>query len=138
MPALTASRDVPHYIDQEIREFPVEGAKRIYRGAFLGFSADGHAQPLIAIDNRFAGIAFEEVDNLAGADAAKKVRAYTTGDFHLSLAGATRANVRAAVYATDDGTLTLTSTSNTYVGYVVDVPVAGEIILRLDFGRTAP
>jgi hypothetical protein len=138
MAALTASRDVPHYPDQELREYAVEAAKKIYRGGFLGFSADGHAQPLIAIDNKFAGIAYEEVDNLAGADAAKKVRAYTMGDFQHALAGATKANIRAAVYATDDGTLTLTSTSNTYVGFIVDVPVAGEIILRLDVGRTAP
>ena len=136
--ALTANREVPRYVDQEIAEYAVEANAKIYKGAILGLSADGHAQNVVAVDNKFAGIAYEAVDNTGGADAAKKIRAYVAGDFEFPLAGATKANIRAAVYASADDTLTLTSTSNTYVGQIVDVPSAAVIRLRLDFARTAP
>jgi hypothetical protein len=136
--ALSANREIPHYIDQELREYPVEAAKKIFKGALTSFSADGHLQPLVAADNAFGGIAYEASDNTAGSDGDKKCRVYTIGDFEFPLSGATQADVNKAVYASADDTLTLTSASNTYVGYIVGVPASGLVIVRLDFGRTAP
>ncbi len=85
----------------------------------------------------FAGIAYEECDNSAGSDGDESLRCYTQGDFELTLSGATMADVGKPVYASDDATLTLTSTDNTFVGHVVDVPSSGVIILRIEPFQTA-
>ena len=131
MAALTANREVDRYVDQEIREYPVEGGAHIYKGAFVGMSASGHAQGLVAT-NVFLGIACEEVDNTGLADGAKKVRVLSRGDFKEALSGVGQTKVGANVYASDDQTLTLTSTSNSLVGKVAAMPAANEIILRIE------
>ena len=135
--ALTANRDLDHYIDQELRSLRVAADVHIHKGALLGVTAGGYARPLVAGD-LFAGIAYEEMDNTGGPDGDVSVRLYTLGDFGHALSGATVANVGDAVYASDDATLTFTSTNNSFVGHAIDVPVSGEIILRLDTFRTAP
>jgi hypothetical protein len=134
---LSANRDVDHYIDQELRSLQVAAAAHIYKGAMVGLSSGGYAQPLTAGDP-FAGIAYEEMDNTGGADGDKAVRIYTLGDFGHALSGASISNIGSAVYASADDTLTFTSTSNSYVGTAIDVPTSGEIILRLDSFRSAP
>ena len=63
---------------------------------------------------------------------------YMQGDFEHALSGATIADIGKAVYASADDTLTLTSTDNTFVGHVDDVPSAGTIILRIEPFATAP
>ncbi len=135
--ALTANREVDHYIDQELRTLQVAASKHIYKGALVGVTTAGYAQPLTAGD-LFVGIAYEEMDNSSGAAGDVSVRIYTLGDFGHALSGAAIANVGDPVYASDDGTLTFTSASNSYVGHAVDVPAVGEIIVRLDSFRTAP
>ena len=134
--ALTANRDVDHYVDQELRSLRLAAGAHIYKGAFVGLSS-GYARPLAAAD-RFVGIAYEEMDNTGGAAGDKSVRLYTLGDFGHALSGAAVANIGSAVYASADNTLTLTSSGNSYVGFVVDVPATGEIIVRLDSFKTAP
>jgi hypothetical protein len=135
--ALTANREVAHYVDQELRSLQVEASKHIYKGALVGLSAGGYAQPLVAGDF-MVGIAYEEMDNSSGVAGDKSIRLYTLGDFGHALSGASVADIGAAVYASADDTLTLTATANSYVGTVIDVPTSGEVILRLDTFRTAP
>jgi len=135
--ALTANRDVDHYIDQELRSLQVEADVQVYKGALLGLTSGGYVRPLIAGD-LFVGIAYEEMDNSGGAAGDKSVRIYTLGDFGHSLSGADESNIGDAVYASADDTLTFTSTANSYVGYAIDVPTSGEIILRLDTFQSAP
>ena len=135
--ALSANREVDHYVDQELRSFQVAASEHIYKGALVGLSAGGYAQALTAGDP-FVGIAYEEADNSSGANGDVSVRVYTLGDFGHALSGASISNTGDAVYASADDTLTFTSTSNSYVGYVVDVPASGEIILRLDTFKSAP
>ena len=135
--ALNTNREVDHYVDQELRSFPVAADKHVHKGALVGLSSGGYAQPLTAGD-LFLGIAYEEMDNAGGADGDKTVRVYTLGDFGYPLSGAALTNIGDAVYASADDTLTFTSAGNSYVGFVVDVPATGEIILRLDSFRTAP
>lgn len=129
----TANRDVDHYVDQELRTLPVAAAKRIFKGALVGLSAAGYAQPLVAGDS-FVGIAYEEKDNTAGANGALSVRVYTQGDFAHALAGAAIASVGRPVFANADNTLTFDGAGASYVGFVQDVPAAGQIILRIDTG----
>lgn len=128
---LSANRDVDRYVGPEQHNYGVEAAKHIFKGAFVGLSASGHAQPLVA-GNQGLGIAAEESDNSSGADAGTTVDVWTRGDFHHALAGAALTNIGDAVYASADDTLTFTSTSNTLVGTCIGVPASGEIILRLD------
>ena len=134
--ALTANREVDHYVDQELRSLQLATGAHIYKGAFVGLSS-GYARPLAAGD-RFVGIAYEEMDNTGGAAGDKSVRLYTLGDFGHVLSGAAVSNIGSAVYASADNTLTFTASGNSYVGFAVDVPAAGEIILRLDSFKTAP
>lgn len=133
--ALTVNRDVDHYIDQELRAYPVAAAKRIFKGALVGVSSTGHAQPLLAGD-AFTGVAYEEADNSAGAAGAMTVRVYTIGDFGFALTGAAQASLGRPVFASADDTLTFSGHGNTYVGVVKDVPSANAVVLRLDTDRT--
>lgn len=135
--ALTANRDLDHYIDQELRAFPVAAATHVYKGALVGLTTGGYARPLVAGD-AFVGIAYEEKDNAAGANGDETVRVYTLGDFGHALVGATVAQIGDAVYASADDTLTFTATGNSYVGVAIDVPSSGNIILRLDILRPGP
>jgi hypothetical protein len=135
--ALTANRDVDHYIDQELRSLQVAADVHVHKGALLGLASGGYVRPLSAGD-LFVGVAYEEMDNSGGAAGDKSVRIYTLGDFGHALSGASLSNVGDAVYASADDTLTFTSTSNSYVGCAIDVPATGEIILRLDTFRSAP
>ncbi len=135
--ALTANREVDHYIDQELRSFQVVASAHVYKGSIVGITAGGYARPLTAGD-AFVGLAYEESDNSSGANGDVSVRVYTLGDFAHALAGAAIANLGDAVYASADDTLTLTATANSYVGVIVDVPSSGNIVLRIDPFRPAP
>src|SRR5262245_52987380 len=126
---LTANREVDRYVDQELRTVPVKANAKIYKGALVGLTS-GYARGLVAGD-AFVGIAYEEMDNTGGTDGAVSVRVFTLGDFDHALGSASRANNGAAVYASDDATLTLTSSGNSLVGRQVDVPTSGKIVLRL-------
>ncbi len=131
--ALTANREVDHYIDQELRSFQVAASEHIYKGAFVGLSSSGYAQALTAGDP-FVGIAYEEVDNSSGSDGAVSVRVYTVGDFGLSLSGAGASSIGRPVFASADDTLTFAGAGNSYLGMVQDVVTTGEIILRINPG----
>ena len=128
--ALTADRELAHYVDQQLRSFQVGGAETIYKGGFVSVDASGYAAPLAAGET-FVGIAFEACDNSGGSDGDKSVRCYTQGDFEHALSGAAVTNIGDAVYASADDTLTFTSTSNSFVGYMVDLVSSGTIILRI-------
>jgi len=130
---LTANRDLDHYVDLELRTFAVAAAKRVYKGAFVGLSAAGFAQPLVAGDP-FVGMAYEEKDNTAGANGAVSVRVYTLGDFAHVLTGATVSAVGRPVFANADNTLTFDGAATSFVGIVQDVPAANQIILRIEPG----
>ena len=129
--ALTANREVDHYVDQELRSYQVAATKNVFKGSFVGLNSSGYSQPLTAGDT-FLGIAYEEGDNSSGSDGDISVRVFTIGDFGLTLSGATVADIGRAIFASDDGTVTFDPGSNSFVGYVQDVVTANEIILRLD------
>jgi hypothetical protein len=129
--ALTANRELDRYVDEELRALPVKGSAHIYKGALVGIdSSTGCARGLVAGD-AFAGVAYEEADNTGGADAAIVVRVYTMGDFEHALTSASRTSNGAAVYASADNTLTLTSSGNSAVGRQVEVPATNKIIVRI-------
>ena len=129
--ALTANREVDHYIDQELRSFALAASTRVYKGALVGLKSDGHARGLVAGDV-FVGVAYEDIDNTSGSDADKSVRVYTLGDFGHAIASAAIADVGRPVFASADDTMTFDGDGNSYVGTVEDFVSAGEVIVRLD------
>ncbi len=129
--ALSANREVDHYIDQELRSFELAAAAHVYKGALVGLGSDGYARGLAAGDP-FVGIAYEEMDNTSGSDGDASVRVYTLGDFGHALAGATIADVGRPVFASADDTLTFSGDGNSYVGIVEDFITTGEVMVRLD------
>ncbi len=131
--ALAANRDVDHYVDQELRSFQIAAAKHVYKGALVGLSAAGYAQPLVAGDP-FVGISYEEINN-TGSTGDKSARIYSLGDFDHALSGAAIADVGRPVFASADDTLTYVANGNSYAGVAQDVPSSGNIILRVDPAR---
>lgn len=117
----------------EIEEYPVIASDIVYEGAAVGENAAGYARPLVAADP-FLGFAESQVDNSAGAAGDKNVRVKTRGRVRLTVAGATAitANDRPAVYASDDGTFTLTSTANSKIGYVSRWIASTDCIVEFD------
>ena len=136
--ALTANRDLPRLVDQDIREFPVATNVKIYKGALLSIRSTGYVGPLVAAE-QFAGVAYEEVDNTGGANGAKKVKAFVRGGFEHALASAAVTDLGDAVYASADDTITKTSASNTFIGKIVEY--AGTNLVKVDidtaFGQIA-
>ncbi|MFO0971831.1 MAG: hypothetical protein U1A27_00115 [Phycisphaerae bacterium] len=135
MAALTASRDVDHYVDQELRTYKM-GAVKIYKGSLVGVvPSTGYARALAAGDI-FVGLAYHEVDNSAGSAGDKSIKVYTAGDFAMTLTGAAITNIGQWVYATTDNDLTFSAAANAVrVGHMIDLPAANTIILRLDTRR---
>lgn len=102
----------------DIEEYPVIASDIIYEGAAVGENGSGYSRPLVAADP-FQGFAVAMVDNSTGAAGEKTVIVRTRGRIELPISGlAITANDRAAVYASDDNTFTLTPTSNSKIGYV--------------------
>lgn len=103
---------------------PVIADDIVYQGAYLSISS-GRAAPLAAGDD-FIGIALSFADNAGGAAGAVDVEVCQRGQLvGVSVAGSSATSFGAVVYASDDGTLTLTSTSNSKIGFVSRVNTDG-------------
>lgn len=120
--ALTASRELNRFVDQELRSFSVAAAARVFKGAFVGVErSTGHVRNLQPGD-LFAGIAYEEVDNSNGSAGEVSVRLYTQGDFVLTTNNATQSWVGSAVYAIDDDKTTVQpAQGQSFVGVLMAV-----------------
>jgi len=134
--ALTASRNVDRYVDQQLRTLRIKGTTKIWRGAIVGLTSAGFARGLIAGDV-FAGIAYEEKDNSAGADGAMLVRVWTIADIEHAVSSVAQTDVGRPVFASADDTLTLTGAGNSYVGTIVDYVSSGVALVRIDPQRRA-
>ena len=129
----TLTQDTPRdYQLGDIEEYPVIASDIIYEGAAVGENASGYARPLEAGDP-FLGFAEQQADNSAGAAGAINVRVKTRGRVQASIATlAITANDRVACYMSDDDTFTLTSTSNSLIGYVSRFVSSGVGVVEFD------
>lgn len=118
--ALTADANV--ILEQgSYADFQVKASSKIYAGGFVGDDAAGAARALVAGDP-FYGVAESVADNSAGAVGAVRVRTLLEGKIVMAVTGVTGiGDIGASVYASADDTLTLTLTSNSLMGKVVDV-----------------
>ena len=131
---LTANRETDFFATQELLDLPVDDNVLIYKGALVGLNAaTGLARPLVAGD-KFVGVAYRAADNTGAGHAAGAVtvRLHQFIDLVHALAGVTATNVGAVVYASDDGTLTLTSSGNSRVGRVVERVSTGVARVRCE------
>ena len=132
---ITQNRELSRYIDQELRTLPVAAAMRIYKGALIGIQpGTGFARNLVAGD-RFAGIAYEEIDNRDGSAGGEQfIRAYTQGDFVLPVIDALQECCGDPVYATDNESLCLYREGapiNSYAGILIARTGANQGIVRI-------
>ena len=116
--AADKARNYEAYAGEVLNDLPVIASDIIYEGAAVGENGSGYMRPLVAADP-FVGFAVKQVDNSAGAAGDKDVKLRSCGFVQLPISGlAITANDQPAVYASDDDTFTLTSTSNTKIGNV--------------------
>jgi hypothetical protein len=96
--------------------------EKIFRGGLISWNAAGTLQRLQTSGSvAFAGLASKDYDNTAGTAAASVGVEALKGIYGLTVPSAVFANINASVYATDDGTLTLSSSSATLVGTLVGI-----------------
>lgn len=114
----TLSKNTPRAFEGGMfNDLPVIAADIIYEGAAVGKSS-GNARPLVAADV-FLGFAVRKADNSDGVAGAINVKLQQEGDVELTVVGASAVTDEgAAVYADDDNTFTLTSSSNSSIGKV--------------------
>lgn len=136
--ALTANADRARMVDQDVRTFPVGGSRHIFRSGLVGLDPAGMLKPFEPGD-LFAGVAYEEKDNSAGAAGALNCRVYTLGDFVLPLTGVDEEDIGKPAFATADDACALTGHPDAFVGRVLGVNGTNEAIVRLRaWGEVAP
>lgn len=133
MTTLTADKPRAYQLG-DLEEYPVIASDVIYEGAAVGENGSGYARPLQAGDV-FLGFALETADNASGSAGDIRVQVRTAGRIELPIGSlAITANDRPAVYASDDDTFTLTSTSNSLIGYVSRWVSSGTGVVEFNAG----
>lgn len=133
MTALTAAFDAKRQ-DGKLIAYKMAAVK-IFKGALVCVAtATGFAQTgTDAAGVVFVGVAYETVDNTAGAAGAKSIRVAKTGDFTYASAGAAQTDVGKTALLVDDGTAKTAATTNSIpVGKVVGYNTATSIQVRID------
>jgi len=99
-----------------ITQYPVLASATIYEGSAVGLSS-GYARALTAGDI-FLGFACGKVVETTAVNGGAVVRVFKAGIVDLTIASVAVTDVGKYVYASDDGTFTLTQGANTYIGRV--------------------
>jgi hypothetical protein len=120
-----------------INELPVAAGEVIYQGAALSCNSSGYVKGITDGDT-FAGFAEENCNNVAGSDGAKNVRIRKKGSILLEISGITLADVNKSVYATEDNTFTLSSTSAVYIGQISRIDASGLALVEFASDKIPP
>src|SRR5262249_18680483 len=115
--SLSANRELPFFTTDELIDLPVDDNVNIYKGAFVGHNrSTGYARPLAAGDE-FLGVAYRQADNTITGHTAGgiNVRLHQSIDIVHTLTSVANADIGKDVYASDDGTLTLTPTGKSRI-----------------------
>lgn len=130
--ALSKNTQYPFEIG-DLNELPVLTNVKIYENSLVGVDAStGYARPLTAGDAA-QGFAESPADNTGGASGALNVRVKDHGKVVLTVGTIAITDIGKAVYASDDGTFTLTATSNSYVGTIERWISTGVGLVAFDF-----
>jgi predicted RecA/RadA family phage recombinase len=101
---------------------PVAASEHIYQGTLCFWErTSGAGEGYLCDDddggaNNFAGVAVAEVDNEGGDAGDKNAELFTSGAFVFEGTGFTQAIVGDKAYASDNFTVTGSSSSTTYIG----------------------
>ena len=115
---------------------PVAPGEVIYAGSLFGVNAANQA---VRIQTggivAFMGMALNGINNVGQSGASQQDVISSNDTYALTVPGAVPANINAKVYATDDGTLTLTAPGSGFagvVGYLEDVDaVTGQTFVKV-------
>lgn len=98
---------------------PIVADDIIYAGSAVSINSAGNFRPLTVADANFAGFAVQKYDNEGGSAGDLDVEVMESGRVKLSVTGVTGiGDVPDTVYATDDGTFTLTASGGVSIGKV--------------------
>lgn len=119
--------------DAVLNDVNIIAADIVYEGSAVGeSSSSGTGRPLQAGDV-FLGFCIAKTDNSTGSASAKQIRVRQKGTVKLAVTGVSGvADVGATVYASDDDTFTLSSTSNTAIGKIVRHVSSTTVMVRFE------
>lgn len=118
-----------------INHLPAEKDHIFYQGAAIGDNGSGYAQPL-ATGNDFLGFCLRHLDTNGDNDGDHRVELRWEGLVELDVTGALITSIGSPVYASDDGTFTMTAGSNSHIGVVHRFVSSGRAVVR--FNATKP
>lgn len=132
--ALSADTQNPR-LEGDFQDLPVADNVLIYEGALIEIDGSGYATPLSGTTNKFAGVAYRQADNTITGHTAGGINVKIDASIHrrkMAVTGASRANCGKPVYASDDGTLTMTGAAAAApVGILVDYISTGVGVVLL-------
>lgn len=133
MAAATAARNGRQKA-ADLKNHKMPATQQIWKHTLLSARvADGYTYPArsgTATDS-FQGVASES--KLSGAVAgADEILVHKEGEFEFAGAGFAQTDVGAAVYASDDSTVTKTSANNQLVGYITEFISATRVRVRIN------
>lgn len=82
--------------------------------------------------NAFAGIVYEQVDNSGGSAGDKVVELWTEGVFRLTGTSFTQATAGDLIYASDNFTITASSSSTSRIGRAVNYVSSTQVDVMID------
>ena len=129
-------RNYEFNIDPVMNDIPVYQAVTIYEGAAVGeVSGGGYCRGLVAADV-FLGFARRKADNASGASGAINARVQQRGVVELTVTGVTGVtDLGTAVYASADGTFTLTASGSTAIGKIIRYISSTTVMVYFEAGQ---
>lgn len=104
----------------------------LYEGTLAFNNASGYVDDDVASGvNKFAGVVITEVDNSGGAAGDLSVDLWTEGVFELQGTGFTQGTVGSDIYASDNYTVTTSSSSTTWIGRCVGYVSSTKILVKI-------
>lgn len=116
-----------------LQVMPVAASVNIFKNAILMRNVAGYVLPAASLVGAvFAGVGYEAVSNLTGANGAVSLRVETERAFEFEGAGFTQADLLKEVYAADDNTVQIAAGTNLVkVGKIIEVISATKVVVKL-------
>lgn len=147
--ALSAERIVktytfPNDYEGHKMDYAVAASTVIYKGALVGLNPAGYLVPYVAQTvgtsiaggHRFVGVADENIpaayESLGTSNGWRTCTVLYEGKARLALSNATVADIGKPVYATADDAISLSCLGAAYVGTVVGLAAAGQVVVHVD------
>jgi hypothetical protein len=133
--ALSANTPRAYDVGDYYNTLPVKASSTIYEGSAVGLTA-GYARALVAADE-FAGFATAKAVG-GNADGDVNVSVKSRGRVQLSITSIAVTDIGQTVYASADGTFTLTAIGNSKIGKVVRWVETGVVIVEFEAHKVEP